>query len=154
MDKNHKNTIANAENASIGSLYEKQFKETGLQELFPGAIYIGQFKNTVIGSRVEHMFEHEGTIYVADCKGGRGLDRRDDCLDVLAESAEFSDWKETTCPERDYKFIIITTNLPPKGAVASLNRIALAKRKHGLHAVYVWNPKEPEENCLMEFFNG
>lgn len=152
MDKDHKNSIANRENTHIGSLYERQFLQYGLQELFPGAVYLGTFNNNVIGSVVEHMFEYKGSIYVADCKGGTGLKRRDNCLDVLAEAAEFTEWATETSPEQPYKFIIITTNLPTNRQKVSLNRLNLAKNKHGLHDIYVWNPKEM--NTIVEFFNG
>jgi hypothetical protein len=151
MHKNHKNSIANRENTHIGSLYEHQFLQTGLQELFPGAVYLGAFKNDVIGSKVEHMFEYEGTVYVADCKGGTGLKRRDNCLDVLAEAAEFTEWKNQTSPDKPHNFIIITTNLPTSRQKVSVNRLQLARNKHGLHDIYVWNPDEAN---ILEFFRG
>lgn len=154
MDKNHKNTVANKENGEIGKEYENQFVELGLQQLFPGAKYIGKFKNTFIGSTVEHMFEYNNEIYVADCKGGDGLLRRDTVLDVLAEAVEFKAWKKKTKVKQKYKFIIVTTNLPKPSHIVSVNRIELAKSDHDLHAIYEWNPNKTEQVNVLGFFNG
>jgi hypothetical protein len=131
--------------------YEKSFLDFGLQELFPGAKYLGEFKNATIGSVVEHMFEYEKIIYVADCKGGTGLSRRDNVLDVLAETIEFDANRKKINFDTEHRFIIITTELPPKNGV-SWNRLQLAK-EYGLHEIYVWNSTATKNN-VMDFFNG
>ena len=119
-----------------------------MQQLFAGAKYIGKFKNSIIGSTVEHMFEYKDAIYVADCKSGDGLKRRDTCCDVVAEALEFYKWKNVTAPTKPHKFIIITKKMPTSRV--SINRLKLAE-EYGLDGIYLWDPEQPN---LVEFFYG